>query len=214
MKIWFQNRRTKWKKQENLSNAEAAEHRVNGERRLSDSGAHSHRRKMAPVDNFHTPRHAGSAALLLRGGQTLLSPALTPPVSVYYAQSSTSNRPTPAVEPEETVHTHRPYLSDDSTLFSRHAAMRRLDVTTTSSCPDVHRSATPERTVAVVSPSDDVIRRSVDCDEENSDGRLATADTYTGNDVIDANSYVLEMMKTRTVTSSSRCDKLIVAELN
>ena len=28
MKIWFQNRRTKWKKHENISNAEAAEHKV------------------------------------------------------------------------------------------------------------------------------------------------------------------------------------------
>lgn len=27
MKIWFQNRRTKWKKQNNISNAEAAEHK-------------------------------------------------------------------------------------------------------------------------------------------------------------------------------------------
>lgn len=27
MKIWFQNRRTKWKKQDNISNAEAAEHK-------------------------------------------------------------------------------------------------------------------------------------------------------------------------------------------
>lgn len=34
MKIWFQNRRTKWKKQNNISNAEAAEHK-NQERKES-----------------------------------------------------------------------------------------------------------------------------------------------------------------------------------
>ena len=45
MKIWFQNRRTKWKKQENLSNAEAAEHRACAEHRRSTD----HRRRGSAV---------------------------------------------------------------------------------------------------------------------------------------------------------------------
>lgn len=39
MKIWFQNRRTKWKKLDNISNALAAEHKVHG--KSSSSGSSS-----------------------------------------------------------------------------------------------------------------------------------------------------------------------------
>ena len=34
MKIWFQNRRTKWKKTEGISNAEAAEHKIGGPKHI------------------------------------------------------------------------------------------------------------------------------------------------------------------------------------
>ena len=37
MKIWFQNRRTKWKKQENISNSEASEHKIGGDKYVTSA---------------------------------------------------------------------------------------------------------------------------------------------------------------------------------
>lgn len=41
VKIWFQNRRTKWKKQDGITNAQAAEHRVSGTEKTSSTGRKS-----------------------------------------------------------------------------------------------------------------------------------------------------------------------------
>jgi len=53
VKIWFQNRRTKWKKQENLSNAEAAEHRACAEHRRSSD--HRRRGSVDSTSHHHNP---------------------------------------------------------------------------------------------------------------------------------------------------------------
>lgn len=62
MKIWFQNRRTKWKKQENISSAEAAEHKLNAEKHLFKSNKNKkHGEKATP---------AGTASALASPEQT------------------------------------------------------------------------------------------------------------------------------------------------
>lgn len=56
VKIWFQNRRTKWKKQDNLSNADAVEHKS------SNSDGHGQQRQSSGAGNDDEPLpRAGSA---------------------------------------------------------------------------------------------------------------------------------------------------------
>jgi hypothetical protein len=63
VKIWFQNRRTKWKKQDNISNAEAAEHK-NQSTGKQDSKHHSKdaANKNSPVTQASSPAKASIVA--------------------------------------------------------------------------------------------------------------------------------------------------------
>jgi len=71
VKIWFQNRRTKWKKQENLSNAEAAEHRACAEHRRSSD----HRRRASVDDTSH---HHSSTTIINSPPPSLPAPVCNP----------------------------------------------------------------------------------------------------------------------------------------
>lgn len=66
MKIWFQNRRTKWKKQENISSAEAAEHKLSAEKHLLKNAKNKKQAEKAAISGAAPPLSslpATSAAL-------------------------------------------------------------------------------------------------------------------------------------------------------
>lgn len=54
VKIWFQNRRTKWKKQDNISNAEAAEHKNHNSPKVTSQTSKKQRSGNAETDSVRS----------------------------------------------------------------------------------------------------------------------------------------------------------------
>nr|ACI26671.1 NK-like homeobox protein 7 [Capitella teleta] len=65
VKIWFQNRRTKWKKQENISNTEAADYKIGGEKHVDSQ------RRGPRAQPSYSPTCVKSEMKPLNGGRPL-----------------------------------------------------------------------------------------------------------------------------------------------
>ncbi|CAH1784654.1 unnamed protein product [Owenia fusiformis] len=78
VKIWFQNRRTKWKKTENISNSEAAEYKLGGEKHIDT--IKQRQNKLAEIQNAQCvvkdaskTIHGQPLGLNVRGGDPQIS---------------------------------------------------------------------------------------------------------------------------------------------
>ena len=81
VKIWFQNRRTKWKKQENISSAEAAEHKLSAEKHLLKSAKNKKQGEKAvvtgPAPPQTPPTPAGAASTTTAATAVMMSQPTT-----------------------------------------------------------------------------------------------------------------------------------------
>ncbi|XP_015604261.1 homeobox protein unc-4 homolog [Cephus cinctus] len=141
VKIWFQNRRTKWKKQDNISNAEAAEHKnqnnpkaaqpkskqqpggVKGQSRSAVDCSSDSNNSLLTADGSVSESNASEQG-------NISSLTLAPPASD--RTSSTSHHPTLGVLPVDrsvpTNLTSLTSLTSDRSSLSGHALQKRTTV--------------------------------------------------------------------------------------
>lgn len=130
VKIWFQNRRTKWKKQENISNAEAAEHKVHVDK--------THDMARASVNTKPVKSESPSAQVVqISLNQTLLSQQLNSEDEC--EKTAQNNESIPNNQSDNSSSRHTPISecenSKDSSIHSEHEPSELcIDVDVTASC--------------------------------------------------------------------------------
>lgn len=187
VKIWFQNRRTKWKKQDNVSNAEAAELKTNGEKTSTQGSKKSSKSKTAApaVNNTTPPNNVGCL-------QQSNRPQINGPVTVF---SSSGDGSLPKIEqnhcsnPEPALMASSPSLISKSLTASSDMMSNNAnsDISSTNHSPPTTAAMVP---IATMTPPLSVVENGgLDSDSRASDvfcwGRSSSPSSMAGDSSVD-----------------------------
>lgn len=188
VKIWFQNRRTKWKKQDGVSNAEAAELKTNGEKHNSQGTTKKSSKSKATVTVMNNNTTVNNVGCLQQANRQLING----PVTVF---TSTNDGSLPKVEqnsgtnPEPSLTSSSPPLISKSVTTTSDVISNNAnsDISSTNHSPPTTMTMVP---IATMTPPLSVVENGgLDSDSRASDvfcwGRSSSPSSMAGDSSVD-----------------------------